>query len=657
MQNKITRSSILGFALLVSALSIYLLFYVSSDPLSTLGLVNLARVAGSYKEFCEMISFNGVCKYSLFYVWIISRIPVEFTPILQILVTILIYIAVYTVYRSHIASGLSAFTYILAPTALSAHSLDQTGLFLTTQLIALCSSLIFIGFIKNMDLKFIVPGMILYVLLLFHSLVPIILLTIGILSLVSLLHGSVDRRLVIALGVVLLLFFFSFIYNGMSYYSIISAPAIVLSIGVIILYHVDTRLRMGLAYRSTFSIILLFTALISVITMYYLGVKPVITPIGSNPVALYGLPGLLAVPSVVFTLITPGNIYERYLLAMGFTLLLVSVFELYTITIAIVFLAILSSVFHYNIEDYSKVIIESKSKAFWKGLVIIPLIVFIATSIYASMLIYNKQYLGMNPFNEISSLVSEKSLENPRLDIRAISRQIVEAFKNTASSRSVLLITYWDYSDYIIGVLASNGFKPRVIAHSISDQDDKILLSRIMTSDWRVASQILRNISSEIGVEDVYILVTFAYSSQQNYSFIGVPTEFYLPGENYPTVLFEGFGEFFYNLRYITIANRSISENVNILPIGNLRAISLAWTSTGRETLLNQLCIKALEDHGYTTIYNYMTEMPRLTSIVNGFESIYIENIEIGRVSLTYYGSFDIMYMIALFKLSLQQGE
>lgn len=656
MGNKITWSSVIGFILLLSAIVVYVLFYVASDPRSVLGLVNLARVAGSYREFCEMVSFHAVCKSSLFYVWVVSKLSVEYISVLQVVVSILVYIAVYRVYRSHIVSGLSAFTYILAPTTLSAHSLDQTGLFLTMQFIALGSLLVLIGFLKDMDLKYIIPSVIIYVFMLFHVLIPIMLVVISLMLLVSFIHGVVNKRLEITLGVLLTLFLIVYIYNGVRYYSIISVPAIVLSIGVLILYRVDLRWRMGLAYRSSLTMILIFIALITGITMYLLGVKPVITPTGSNPIVLYGLPGLLAVPGAVFALIASRNIYEKYLLAFTSAILIVSIFEVYAIIIAILFLTMLSAVFYHNVVEYCRVFIESKERALWKGLVIVPLVLFIATPIYASVLIYNKQYPGINPFNEMSSLVRERGLEDTKLDFKILSGEIAGALEKTAASRNILLITNWEYSDYILGVLASSGFKPRVIAHSISDIEDRSLLSRIMTSNWRVASQVLRNISNEIGVEDTYIIITFAYSSQQNYSFIGVPREFYIPGEDYPTVIFEGYGEIFYNLRYLAYANRSISEYINILPIENLRSTSLSWTSSGRELLVTQLCIKALEEYGYISVYNYMTERPRLTSVIEGFDLVYVKNIELGKVSLTYYGTFDISYMIALFKLNYQRG-
>ncbi|MEM0031672.1 MAG: hypothetical protein QXV48_04995, partial [Desulfurococcaceae archaeon] len=143
----------------------------------------------------------------------------------------------------------------------------------------------------------------------------------------------------------------------------------------------------------------------------------------------------------------------------------------------------------------------------------------------------------------------------------------------------------------------------------------------------------------------------FAYSvSYGNNSFIGVPGSITLENYQYPVLVFDAYGDLYSIIEYLYYANKSIEDYLYVYR-ERPRTMALLWTLDGRDMLIAQLCVKSLLDSGYKNVYNYVIGQAPMNYTVSGFELVYSNSIEVGRISITYYGDYTVYYMVALFKL------
>jgi len=162
------------------------------------------------------------------YLWLFSNIPVQLSPILQVLVVILVYLTVYKLTRNHIVSGILALIYSLTPGVILAYSLDQTGLVYTASLVAITLLLLIRGFTGEQ--LFMVLGVLLYILLLLHPLTPVVLIATSITYLVVGETSKLRKTpllLLIAMSTATLI---AMIVNSVSYYGLYGVVGVVIGL-------------------------------------------------------------------------------------------------------------------------------------------------------------------------------------------------------------------------------------------------------------------------------------------------------------------------------------------------------------------------------------------------------------------------------------------
>ncbi|MEM3992835.1 MAG: hypothetical protein QXW93_01315 [Desulfurococcaceae archaeon] len=647
MNGRSNITEILGYLLLTLGIIVHFWFFIS-NPGFYPQLFTVARSASSLEDLCKMLSITGECDSFYIYTWILAKAPTFLVPVYQIPAVILIFIIARKIFGSTVTAGLASFIYAISPGSLIVYNADQAGLALAGLLITISALITTYGLINEFKFQYALMGLVLYVALLGHVAVHVVLLLLAMVLLVRYISNQIDLRT----GAILILFLISalitFFINGLRYYSLYSVPAVVLAIGVSLGLFLNKWLSTLSSHKVVYASIILVSAVTSGLLMLVIGSYSYNYTTTTNMIYVYGLPGLLSLPSMMLVF-TNRKKLQAQLVAVAVTALLVNLFDPSIMSLVLAYLSLTSCVF---IDTLLRVIKDLRVVN-WKIRFGAPvaLLVFITISFFGSYLAVSEEAASANVFSEITRLTADKGLGKISIDLTKLSEDLGRAVKSTANSSEVLIIAHWDYAYFLQSSLASEGLRAYLIANPRSGIRGKSLLSSIMVSSWETSKLILENISSEINVKDVYVFVSFAYSvSYGNNSFIGVPGSITLENYQYPVLVFDAYGDLYSIIEYLYYANKSIEDYLYVYR-ERPRTMALLWTLDGRDMLIAQLCVKSLLDSGYKNVYNYVIGQAPMNYTVSGFELVYSNSIEVGRISITYYGDYTVYYMVALFKL------
>lgn len=657
MVSRLSSRPVSGQLILIIAIVSYLACYLVSNPANIGGLINTASVASSYYEFCNMVSYHGDCDTRMMYMWLISREATLTIPIINVVIIVLLYLTAYRLTTSKIVSGLVSLIYALTPALVFLPWIDQAGIASSSILIGASAMFILLSFVNELALKYLLPGLVLAIVTIGHPLFPVIGIIVGVLALSRYLRGSVNKRIVIANGIVLGLIVTGVAWLGLDSYSFIAIPSIALCAGSLALSLQAKRSTAGVSHKSIAVFIVIIASIILALFILSLGWYKEPSTVLTNPFLMYGLSALLIIPGIVVGFIG-SSVEHRYILlalALSISLIIIidaSIYLIATVFFSLISLFILNSMVSIIRGEYLSV------KGILRRIAVVSPVILLIVATYAPPLITSTSgELGANMITEISTLAQSYGLM-ARLDIPEILDDLARAISEQSRTRELLIISDWEYSDIVQGSIARLGLKPRVIASSISSRRDKEIVSRIFTSHWKTALYTIKNMSKSMGIEEVYVLTMFSYTTKMNNSYLGVPVERTLPGETYPRLVFEAFGDLYRFKDYLEYSNRSSIEYIFDHPVIaqqlGPRYVALTWRDEALNTLQVQLVLESLVSIGYSNIYNYNADISpgtQLTPVLEGLEVIYLKNIEMGTVRLTYYGDFTVNYLIAVFKL------
>ncbi|MEM4481518.1 MAG: hypothetical protein QXK88_05195 [Desulfurococcaceae archaeon] len=639
-----------------SAAVIILFSFTMNSSLSKSNLaIELARHANSYQELCALVSYMGPCSSIFLYIWALSRIPNYALVVIQFLTLPFIYGISSRLLGSRIVGAMVSLIYATSPVMLAPSSLDQLGLVFSTQLL-IVPSLLLIHVFENqkIDIARIVL-LALYSVFVLHPVAPILLLLYSIDFSVKFILQKDSLIEKITLAAMALLLSTAILAFGLSGYAVYTLPALSVSVGMLLVSIAIGRLnvRASLPYRLIQTLMIYSTFPLLGVLSYASGTSYAeYVEFKQNPVTLYGAPGLLALPGIVLALRSPSKLQDKYVAVCTLFLIPLSAFSRTTLPLALVYAALASGIFLRNFEELIKGYTTSLGSR--RNLYVAVVAGALGLMTLSSCLMPVNTH--MTPLlKEVEKFREERNLSFT-LSVAPFSLEeaIGGAIKSSKSGGSALIVSRWDYSLQLAGILASEGIKAYNLASTFSNKQSQSLYSMVMTSSWKAAYLTLKNISSHLGVEDVYVLVSFAYSLYYlNYSHLGIPILMNIGTSQYPTVVFEAYGDIGYMPLYLELAGRTKEDYLQGL-LGvytSPRLLALTWTSTGKETLISQLCIKGLQDYGYSAVFNYMAESSPLRSEIEGFQLVHAEIIPLTKIDTLYYGGFDVYYMVALFKL------
>lgn len=647
----ITRISIVEYVLLALAIAIHTWLFMVNELYLHPTALGVARHTENFGEFCQLVEYNGRCELAFAYTWLFSKIPPQMLVAPNVLALLTTYIVTRRLLRSGIAGAFAAFMYAITPSILTSYFLEQSGLLLVSPLVTTAALLVAYGLLVEGKKMYLAVGLALSTFMIFHPAGLLPLLTGFILLLSDYVEGALARWKVKALLAMTLVAIIALVVAKPTNYDVYTVPLTVMSIVFLSTVYV-VREKLQASYKA---VMLVLTTLLGAacglliyVTEMYRSVVYIATP---SPIAMYGLPGLIAIPGFLLATRTPTSREERLIALTALPVALLTIIGYFAITTAISLLAFTGSII---ISKYAKAAGGAVSTSKIRKLAItLTVIMFVVVPTFCS-------YTALTRFTRINVLskeVVELSLERGldtglSIDLRILGEDIASAVKLSAKGEKVLIVTHWDYGYWVQSALAEKGIKALTLSHQYGSSQSKSLVSRIFINEWRTSEEILRNISREMGVEDVYVLITTTYSAGLvNNSYVGVPQAVYTATSQYPVLMYSAYGDLTNIPMYLKFANKTEGDYLFLGTGVGERSKSLMWTVLGREILIVQLCISAMSKAGYSAVYNNMVETRPLNATITGFELVYLENIPVGEVNVAYYGVYSVYYMVALFKL------
>jgi len=627
-------------------------YYIDLHPIRV--AVNTKNVI----DMCKSLEYTvEKCSSLLNSLWLASRIfQVKFLVyVVMVLGVVVVFVITMMLTNSYLSSIMATLLYVFTPSVLNPVLLDYFGFIFITPL--LLTSIVFIvkGFVGGSK-KLVGVGVALYAMLaVLHMAYWAVFLIITLYMLVV----YVRRRLLGLERVVLLVFTLitvvKLILGAFSYDFFPAIFTILLALEVLLLDYIASRWS---AYFKVVSAILAFTFALSIsvfaslllmgIELREIYMKPEV-----RPVIAYGFSGFLALGGVFLSL------RERTSDIVCFStvaLLVSTVLSLITPTLTLLAAAFMSALSGYLLEAIIVAIRAVKLQLMGLIAQLIVLGVLIAT-IPASITVTLEQRYTLNPIVEsVSTNVDRARLVEVYKWLSNLGSEIADVVLNTSTNKKVLLVVNWDYSYWIYAELAEKGLSVYTLSHSAGSIQSKSLIAKLFTASESSSRLMLKNITRDLGVEEVYVIVLCGFSVRRgdNASFIGLP--FTITGAEGPLLLFRALGDVALIPSYLRLAGRGVGDYLFLLTglTGYGEDVqALMWTVRGREMLLARLAISTIRYLNYTVVYNYMAGYMPLEDSLTWYEPIYASKMYLSTTDTRYYGVYDLYLSLVVFRVKL----
>ena len=644
--------SVLEYSLLMVAICIYALLYVVGklDPYSP--LFHVARYVDDYAEFCRLLDYSGKCGSGFIYTWLFSKTTPYSAMLVQVALVATMYITARRLVAYNPARAIPALLYITTPSTLFLGLLDHSGLIFLSPLIALAALLLLYGYMFKNAVKYLAAGLALYAFMAAHPAVFYASLPLSITAIADYVNGNITSQKIKSLAATVAISLLALAFIGPSNYDLPAVPVVALNGGALAL-SVVTGKRVRAPYRVASSTLI---AILGVVlgAFIYLNKACIIVPYSTelSPLAILGLPGLLAIPAFLFAMKVQVDLKEKYLATSAVIASLLAPLSPLATPLAVALLALLGSTFLSRVLESTL-----KSPALtvpFKALLALVVAVSIAISALGPSIMQVTAIEKSSAFREVANLIRNYNFDT-RLDVDLVELGdvIAQKVESTTSSRDILLIASVDYGYWLQGALMKRGVKAHTLTHHYGGVSGRSLLSTIMTSEWFVSKELLKNISHGFGASEVYLVIAGAYSVKNFvYSYVGVPFEYYIAGGQYPLLLHRAYGDLVNIPYYLEAANKTKGDYLLRVEGLDRRVEPLAWTSRGEEMLITQLYLLALKELGYFATFNAMVKAEPINASIKGFDYIYSMMFKVGEITTNYYGNYEIYYFIAVFRLT-----
>jgi hypothetical protein len=233
----------------------------------------------------------------------------------------------------------------------------------------------------------------------------------------------------------------------------------------------------------------------------------------------------------------------------------------------------------------------------------------------------------------------------------------LEAFhyiiNNTDANKSILVISYWGYSYWIVGYIGER-------AHTLADFKGTTIgqriISWIMTSDETTAYQIIRSIIGNRSNIDVYILVSDVVSVETaggryalRNAHLGRPI--IIGGVGQEESHFQPIGDIARIPMYLTYVNKSIQSYIDYTLAKYYFEIPLAWRDNAKNMLLVKLIIDSLRWESLNPVNDVLQSYTiRGVSSPRLFKHITTIMVPLYKVT-TPAATYEVTYMVGVYKM------
>ncbi|MEM0378101.1 MAG: hypothetical protein QXP68_04010 [Thermosphaera sp.] len=660
------RRLLIGVAALIVSLVLYTYFSFAgsttySIPDDSLSWVStFARKSSSIEKFCE--TFPGGCPWvlkSIYYAASISAVSSTFLTLTGAILLIIASFTIYTyVFENPVVSGFSTILLSTVPVVFYWFKASNYG-FQTWMFLPVLTLLLTIIYVSTGRRAVLIAVPLVYGLsLILYPGAWALSVIMGFSISIALISGRERKRYIYVLvswitSYVIPLMFFGFEYLQ----SICTLGLIWLLTALALVLLLERRVGKPGSILFTTSSAIIYTAAMSIFLVrsgLAAGYQEVFSR-RFNPVMDYGILGILSLMSLIVFLrsqILASRVFEKTLFPIGFLSGLVLPYFDPTLTVlAGFFVAPLVGIGLTAVALSSTNIVNFKRKVFFTILSLTILAGSVGVNVlYSSSIMAAKPNLYMSDV-DVYLGIGEKLL-NESAWIEAL-----DSLRDTVSSsnNSVLIVSYWDYSWWILGYLGDVR-DVKMLSNPLSSLEYKRLTSWILLSDELTAVEILKNISSSLNFTTAYVVVTGAISisltgGRSNNAYLGAV----VPGEqNYygmPTVYYGAVGDLYRIPLYASLINMSYLEYINTGVGRTVYEVPLAWNSKGAETLISSLTIHGLSQVGFN-VYNILYSQEKLSSATRYFELINASVKPVYKVSVSYL-TYEVNYVVLIYRLDV----
>lgn len=646
-----------GVILLAASLAIVFYLYLFVYQGISIYDVDLARAFTSLREYCTSIDYHGRCNVQHYYSWFLSRIA--WSNVVQVgLVCVAVvtsFVFAFKVFGSWTISGLTALLYVSIPAIFS--GLRSSSMYYISMLIPLAILLLYIGIAEGAKPAVVITGLILYALFIAHPAHFAISICLSALLIMLAYRGAdLNQAIKIAiiaasLNVIYLVLVISHLAN---YYTFAVVSTLLLGLSIPLARVIGATSRASYKDLGVIAYVILSASILAL----EVSAPVVAVQTGFNPVEIWGLPGLLGIAGALLVLRRRAGHGEHYLALLLF---IVAPFTLF-VHVVVPFFATISSILASRLLKTLYEMLRATGLTS-RNLVlnrVLPVLVLslVVVSAYASslFLVPDLRSLG-TPFGDLTIITQDRDMLAYAADqLPRIEESLSRVIRDYMRGESIIVISTPENAPWISSVLSRGGARVVVVATPDATIGSRSLIARILTSEELPAVMMLRDIAGSLGVEDIFVILTFPYSERvaDKTVYLGVPREAVVAGMRYPVLVFDAYGDIFQFTRLLDEANKTRGDYLQVIEDPRLkqelaRAQPLFWTIKGSRTLLNQLVLKSFEVYGVKARNYNIGFDPEIA--VQYFELIHSESLELGTVNTVYYGTYKVYYMISVFKL------
>jgi len=624
-------------------------YYVDLYP------IRAAMSTQSATDMCRSLEYAAdKCSSLLNSLWLTSKIFQSKLLVYAVMVLgiIMVFIATTMLTSSRLSSIMAALLYVFTPSVLNPVLLDYFGFIFITPLLLTSLVLIVKGLIESNKKLVVVVAALYAVLVVLHVAYWVVFLVITLYILVVYVRRKLLGLEKTALSALLVITAVRLVLGAFSYEFFLATFAILLALEVLLLDHMTSEQR---TYFKAVSAILAFTLALSIsvfisLLLMGIGLRDLYVRFEVRPVVAYGFAGFLALGGLLLSLRERVSDVVCFFIV---ALLVSTVLSLTTPILALLAVAFMSAHSGYLLEAIIVAIRAVKSQRISLLAQLLAVGVLIAT-LPASITVALEGRYAVNPIveNVLTSVDRERLVEIYEW-VSNLGPEIVDAVLNASINKKILLVVNWDYSYWIYAELVERGLSVYTLSHSAGSIQSKSLIAKLFTASELSSKLVLKNITRDLGVEEVYVVVLCGFSVRRgdNVSFIGLP--FTITGAEGPLLLFRAFGDVVLIPLYLRLAGREVGDYLFLLTDYGEDVQALMWTVRGRDMLLAKLAISAIRYLNYTTIYNYMTGYMPLEDSLTWYEPIYASRVYLSTIDTRYYGVYDLYLSLVVFRVKL----
>jgi hypothetical protein len=375
-----------------------------------------------------------------------------------------------------------------------------------------------------------------------------------------------------------------------------------------------------------------------------------------NPVIDYGILGIFSLMGLVVysrSEILAGRGFDRTIFPAGFLLGLILPYVDPTSTLSsLVFLAPLVGITLISVFASSLIVENFKRKILFATLSII-----ILTGGVGANVAYSISIVAAKPSIYLADMDLYLGIGEKLLNESAWASAL-EALKAdlSRSGGNALVVSYWDYSWWILGYLGGEG-DVKVLSSPLSDVGYKRLVSWVLLSDELTAVKILKNISETTGVSTVYLVVSTAFSlsltgGKSNNAYLGAVTPGATTQYGVQLPYYAAAGDLYRLPLYSSLINKSYLEFINTGVGRTAYEVPLAWNTRGGETLLATVIVDGLSKSGFN-VYNVLYSQSKLSSTLKYFELVNVSAKPVYSVAVSFY-SYEVNYAVLVYRLNVK---